>query len=67
MRERCRCPECKSLWVKPRHKGWECLTCKHEFMVPLKSPPKRQKTSGSGQIAGPMEYPQYRYGSTRLG
>jgi ribosomal protein L37AE/L43A len=67
MRERCRCPECKSLYVKPTSKGWRCLTCDHDFKVPYQTPPKAAKSTGSGQIAGPMEYPQYRYGSTRLG
>jgi ribosomal protein L37AE/L43A len=67
MRERCRCPECKSLWVKQRTRGWLCLSCDNVFAVPYRTPAKTKSSSGSGQIAGRITIPNYRWGSSRLG
>ncbi len=77
---RAACPACGSLAVfrAQRTKQYRCHHCHHHgWTDPVwrearqhrgpKTKPKPKRSAGSGVIAGRIEIPGYRWGSTRLG
>ena len=53
------CPACNSGWIRFGGRHWACRKCKHTFAKPLELHPR--KYAGSGQIAGPCLYRQYKW------
>lgn len=66
-----RCPGCGSGWLKRRKNAEliQCLTCEHAFPASqvIKRATRERTDSGSGQFAGRIVVPQYKWSGVRTG